>query len=148
MSINEYVDKFKDLYRFISKIIPLEEIKCDRFKSGLKAHMRTRIAWYEGNNFRELVQKTLAFIKVEKEEVELEQKNKRFISSSSQDLSDKQTSRGVNTIPPRSGYGDSGQGSYMSMGQQANQSYISQGSIRLLVGSSVSAQKQSWSGMP
>ena len=44
MSINEYVDKFEDLYRFVSKSIPLEEIKCDRFRSGLKAHMRTGIA--------------------------------------------------------------------------------------------------------
>ena len=51
MSVKEYADRFEDLYRFISEIMPSEEIKCKRFRSGLKAHMKTGIAWYEGNNF-------------------------------------------------------------------------------------------------
>ena len=83
MSVKEYADRFEDLYRFVSEIMPSEEIKCDRFRSGLKAHMKTGIAWYEGNNFRELVQKTLAFEKARKEEMELDKKNKKVISSSS-----------------------------------------------------------------
>ena len=52
--------------------------------------------------------------------MELEHKNKKFISSSSQDVSDKQDSRVVNLVPPRTSYNDSGQGSYMSIGQQVN----------------------------
>ena len=139
MSVKEYVDRFEDLFHFVSKIMPLEEVKCDRFRSGLKAHMKTGIAWYEGNNFRELVQKTLAFEKARKEEMELEHKNKKFISSSSQDIGDKQASKVAHPVPPRSGYGDGEQGSYMSIGQRANQPHISQGSIRQPVGSTVSA---------
>ena len=78
--------------------MPYEEIKCDRFRSGLKAHIKTGIAWYEGNNFWELIQKTLAFEKARKEEMELEHKNKKVISSSSQDVSDKQASKVVDWL--------------------------------------------------
>ena len=106
MSVKEYADRFKDLYRFVLEIMPSEEIKCDRFRSGLKAHMKTGIALYEGNNFRELVQKALAFEKAKKEEMELEHKNKKFISSSSQDVSNKKASRVVDLVSPRFGYGD------------------------------------------
>ena len=137
MSVKEYADRFEDLYRFVSEIMPSEEIKCDRFRSGLKAHMKTGIALYEGNNFRELVQKALAFEKAKKEEMELEHKNKKFISSSSQDVSDKQASRVVDLVSPRSGYGDGEQGSYMSTGQQVNQPRISQSFIRQPVAQSV-----------
>ena len=51
LSVKEYADKFEDLYRFVAEIMPSEEIKCDRFRSGLKAQLKTGIAWYEGNNF-------------------------------------------------------------------------------------------------
>ena len=84
LSVREYADRFEDLYRFVADIMPSEEIKCDRFRSGLQACMRTGIAWYEGNNFRELVQKTLGFEKARKEELEQEQKNKKFNPSSFQ----------------------------------------------------------------
>lgn len=51
LSVREYADRFEDLYRFVADIMPSKEIKCDRFRSGLQACMRTGIAWYEGNNF-------------------------------------------------------------------------------------------------
>ena len=75
--------------------------------------------------------------------MEIEHKNKRFILSSSQDVSDKQASRVVDLVSLRSGYGDGEQGSYMSTGQQVNQPRISQSFIRQPVGSIVSAQRQS-----
>ena len=49
----------------------------------LKGYRKIRIVLYERNNFWELVQKTLAFEKARKEEMEKEQKNKRLIPSSS-----------------------------------------------------------------
>ena len=70
LSVKEYADRFEDLYHFISEIIPSEEIKCDKFRSGIKAYMKTGIARYEGNNFRELIHKTLTFEKERKEETE------------------------------------------------------------------------------
>ena len=97
--------------------MPSEEIKCDRFRSGLKAQLKTGIALYEGNNFRELVQKALTFEKARNEETEAEQRNKRFTPSSSQGFSSKQVNRGGNTFPPRSGYDGSSQGSYVNRGQ-------------------------------
>ena len=73
--------------------------------------------------------------------MELEHKNKRFMSSSSQDVNDKQASRVVDPVSPKFGYDDGGQGSYMSTRQRANQPQMSQGSIRQPVGSTVSAQR-------
>ena len=83
LSVKEYDDKFEDLYHFVAKIMPSEDIKYDRFRSGLKAQLKIRIAWYEGNNFRELVQKALTFEKARNEEMEAEQRNKRFTLGSS-----------------------------------------------------------------
>ena len=116
-SVKEYVNRFEDLYRFISEIIPLEEIKCNEIRSGLKAYIKTGIAWYEGNNFREVVRKTLVFEKARKEEIDKEHKNKRFIFSSSQSFRDRPANRGVSTLPPRPGYSGSGRGSHVSYGQ-------------------------------
>ena len=78
--------------------------------------MPTGIAQYKGNNFWKLVQKILAFKKSRKEELEKEQKNKRFILSSSQSFRDRQANRGVSMLPPRSRYSGSGRGSHMSIG--------------------------------
>ena len=66
--------------------MPSEEIKCDRFRSGLKAQLKT---WYEENNFQELDQKALTFKKARNEEMEAEQRNKRFNLGSSQGFSNK-----------------------------------------------------------
>ena len=39
LSIREYADQFEDLYHFVTDIMPSEEIKCDRFRSGLQGCM-------------------------------------------------------------------------------------------------------------
>ncbi|KAG8635772.1 hypothetical protein MANES_16G063550v8 [Manihot esculenta] len=72
LSIREYVDKFEDLYCFVSDILPSEEAKCDRFRHG--------------NNFRELVEATLNLKKVKQEEKEYEQKMSRKHMQGSQDV--------------------------------------------------------------
>ena len=117
LSVKKYADKFEDLYRFVAKIMPLEEIKCYRFIRGLKAQLKTGIAWYEGNIFRELVQKALTFEKARNEEMEAEQRNKKFTPGSSQGFKNKQVNREGNTFPPRFSYGGCGQGSYVNRGQ-------------------------------
>ena len=79
--------------------------------------------------------------------MEAEQRNKRFTPSSSQGFANKQVNRGGTTFPPRSGYGGSGQGSYMNRGQQGNQPQMSQSSVRQPAGSSASGERPTRGGI-
>ncbi|KAJ9170011.1 hypothetical protein P3X46_018148 [Hevea brasiliensis] len=73
LSIREYVDRFEDLYGFVSEILASEEVKCDRFKQGLHIGIRSSMIWFRGSNFRELVEAALNIEKVRQEEKEYEQ---------------------------------------------------------------------------
>ncbi|KAG8651807.1 hypothetical protein MANES_06G025101v8 [Manihot esculenta] len=66
LSLREYIDKFEDVYCFVSDMLLYEEAKCDRFRQGLHVNIRSSMTWSRGNNFREL-----------QEEKEYEQKMSR-----------------------------------------------------------------------
>ncbi|XP_021620619.1 uncharacterized protein LOC110620968 [Manihot esculenta] len=80
LSIREYVDKFEDLYYFVSDILPSEEAKCDRFRQGLHVNIRSSMTWFRGNNFRKLVEATLNVENVKQEEKEYEQRMKQQVT--------------------------------------------------------------------
>ncbi|KAF2297016.1 hypothetical protein GH714_014705 [Hevea brasiliensis] len=77
LTVRKYVDRFEDLYYFVSDILPSEEAKCDQFKQGLHVEIRASMTWFRGSNFSELVEATVNVEKVKQEEKEYEQKQVR-----------------------------------------------------------------------
>ncbi|KAF2307531.1 hypothetical protein GH714_029495 [Hevea brasiliensis] len=85
---------FKDLYYFVSDILPSEEDKYDRFRQGLHVEIRASMTWFRGNNFCELVEAALNVEKVKQEEKEYEQKlSKKHGQGSSQGFRERATKR-------------------------------------------------------
>ncbi|KAF2305873.1 hypothetical protein GH714_008522 [Hevea brasiliensis] len=83
LSVSEYVDRFEDLYGFVSDILPSVEAKCDRFRQGLHVGIRSSMTWFIGSNFCELVEAALNVEKVRQREKEYEQKMSRKHGQSS-----------------------------------------------------------------
>ncbi|KAG8639093.1 uncharacterized protein LOC122721184 [Manihot esculenta] len=142
LSIREYVDKFEDLYCFVSDILPSEEAKCDRFRQGLHVSIRSSMTWFRGNNFRELVEAALNVEKVKQEEKEYEQKMSRKHLQGSQGFRERPAKRGSSSFQPQAGYSGSGRGSFVNTEQQVARPQSSQSSVAQPVGSSFGTQKR------
>ncbi|KAG8644804.1 hypothetical protein MANES_10G004214v8 [Manihot esculenta] len=142
LSIREYVDKFEDLYCFVSDILPSEEAKCDRFRQGLHVNIRSSMTWFRGNNFRALVEAALNVEKVKQEEKEYEQKMSRKQLQGSQGFRERPAKRGSSSFQPQAGYSGSGRGSFGNTEQQVARPQSSQSSVAQPAGSSFGAQKR------
>ncbi|KAF2310076.1 hypothetical protein GH714_006450 [Hevea brasiliensis] len=98
-------------------ILPSEEAKCDRFRSGLHVGIRSSMTWFRRSNFRELVEVALNVEKVRQEEKEYEQKmSRKHGQSSSQGFRERPAKRRGSSSQSRTNYYGSGRGSYMSTG--------------------------------
>ncbi|KAG8651668.1 hypothetical protein MANES_06G011625v8 [Manihot esculenta] len=140
LSIREYVDKFEDLYCFVSDILPSEKAKCDRFRQGLHVNIRSSMTWFRGNNFRELVEAALNVEKVKQEEKEYEQRMSRKHMQGSQGFRERPAKRGSSSFQSQAGYRGSGRGSFVNTEQQVARPQSSQSSVAQPVGSSFGAQ--------
>ncbi|XP_043805308.1 uncharacterized protein LOC110608243 [Manihot esculenta] len=118
LSIREYVDKFEDLYCFVSDILPSEEVKCNRFRQGLYVNIRSSMTWFRGNNFRELVEAALNVEKVKQEENEYEQRMSRKHVQGSQGFRERPAKRGSSSFQSQTEYRGSGRGSFVNTEQQ------------------------------
>ncbi|KAG8637945.1 hypothetical protein MANES_15G176252v8 [Manihot esculenta] len=94
LSIREYIDKFEDLYCFVSVILSSEEAKCDRFR--------------QGNNFRELVEATLKY----------EQKMSKKHMRGSQGFRERLAKRGSSSFQSKTEYSGSGRVSFVNTEQK------------------------------
>ena len=52
MTVSEYTDKFEDLYRYAKDVYPMEGMKSDKFRDGLKVSLRQKFNLYVGTTFR------------------------------------------------------------------------------------------------
>ena len=77
MSITKYVDRFKDLYRFVQRILNDERDKCHRFYDGLQHSIRMSLGQYDDRRFHALVDRALEVEKLIKEGTELEQRKRK-----------------------------------------------------------------------
>ena len=75
MTVREYNDRFKDLYKYASKIFSIETQKCYRFKEGLRILLKNELSLYEGQHFRGWVEKAIEKEKL-REEIKQEGKFK------------------------------------------------------------------------
>ena len=48
MTVQEYVDRFEDLYKYASDIFLIEAQKCYTFKEGLQTVLKNELSLYEG----------------------------------------------------------------------------------------------------
>ena len=67
MTVREYVDRFKVLYKYASDIFPTEAQKCYRFKEGLQTVLKNKLSLYEGHYFRGQIEKAIEKEKLRKE---------------------------------------------------------------------------------
>ena len=74
MIVREYIDKFENLYRFVTDMLPSEKNKYDWFLSGLHVTIRSSLASFEGTTYKSLVEKALEVEKLKKEERKIFQK--------------------------------------------------------------------------
>ena len=59
MTVQEYIDRFKDLYKYTSDIFPTEAQKYYRLKEGLQTVLKNELSLYEGQHFRGQVEKAI-----------------------------------------------------------------------------------------
>ena len=59
ITMREYTNKFKDLYKYVKDIYPTKENKSEKFKDGLHVSLCGKLNLYVGTTFREQVQKAM-----------------------------------------------------------------------------------------
>ena len=67
MTVREYVDKFKDLYKYEKDIYPIEVKKGEKFRDGLQVSLWEKLNLYTGVTFRGWVEKAVEQEKLDKE---------------------------------------------------------------------------------
>ena len=67
LSVREYVDKFKDLYKYARDIYPMEEVKSEKFHEGLHISLRGKLNLYAETIFRGWIEKAMEQEKLDKE---------------------------------------------------------------------------------
>ena len=78
MTVREYNNRFKDLYKYASNIFSIETQKYYKFKEGLQIILKNKLSLYQGQYFRSQVEKAIEKDKL-REEIEQESKLKALI---------------------------------------------------------------------